>query len=359
VHISCPKLFDLDVQVNRKTKRALSRYLRGLVLYPGKKNCSAIAMADNVSHDVVYDFFELHVEEKDILQSFLNRVFASLPLNKGVWYINIDETMIEKMFSKKIEGAAYNWNSTINDTMKGFSIVAAVVTNGKITIPITFRTWLSAKDFPDKHETRIKIAQHLMIEINAKVPGIMYLMDGAFSSKDMLAFCREHKMRYCMRFHSNKLVVIGKTVAQIRKHDGIKISSNKKGRVVKGYFKGEEIFLIAFKRKEKNGKTNIVYLVTSEKKSPKKMISIYKKRWGIEKVFRTTKQHLGLRDCQARSASKQEAHIFAVFVAYAFIAIQKNNRKAKNPEQILHKIRRHKPVKLIDSFETFCGVHDD
>lgn len=356
MHLLCPKLFDLDTQVNRKTKRALSKYIGGLVLYPGKKNCSAIARAANVKHDVIYDSFTLCIEEKDILQSFLNRVFASLPLNKGVWYVNIDETMIEKMFSKKIEGAAYNWNSIINDTMKGFSIVAAVVTNGKITIPITFKTWFSEKDFPDKHETRIKIAQRLMIEINAKVPGIMYLMDGAFSSKGMLTFCREHKIRYCMRFHSNKKVVIGKKEAQIREHNGIKISSNKRGRIVQGSFKGEDVFFVAFKRKEKDGKVNIIYLVTSERESPKKLIRIYKKRWGIEKVFRTTKQHLGLRDCQARSAESQETHIFAVFVAYTFLAIQKNNRRAKNPEQILHKIRRRKSQKLIDRFETFCGI---
>jgi transposase len=100
----------------------------------------------------------------------------------------------------------------------------------------------------------------------------------------------------------------------------------------------------------------IVYLVTSEWTAPKRTINAYKKRWGIEKVFRTTKQHLGLRDCQARSASKQEAHIFAVFVTYAFLSIQKINHKTKNPEQILHKIRHRKSVKLHDQFETFCGI---
>jgi response regulator RpfG family c-di-GMP phosphodiesterase len=63
-----------------------------------------------------------------------------------------------------------------------------------------------------------------------------------------------------------------------------------------------------------------------------------------------------LKDCQARSAVKQEAHIFAVLVAYAFLEIQKINFKAKNPEQILHKIRRGKSSQLYDQFETFCGV---
>ena len=356
MHISCPKLFDSEAHVNRKTKRALTRYLGGLVLYSGKKNCSSIAKSISVKHDAVYDFFECCVDGQVILQSFLNRVVCDLSRRRGVWYVNIDETMIDKMFSKNIEGVAYNWNSTFNDTMKGYSIVAAVITNGKITIPITFKTWYCAKDFPDKHKTRIELAQALMVEINKMAPGIMFLMDGAFSSERMLYFCRTHKMKYCMRFHSNKKVFVNGQEAQLRKHERIKISSSKKGRVVRGYYKGEPVFIAAFKRIEKSGKTKIVYLVTSERETPKKTISVYKKRWGIEKVFRTTKQHLGLRDCQARSAAKQEIHIFAVFVAYAFLVIQKNNYRAKNPEQILHKIRRGKHGQLHDQFETFCGV---
>ena len=356
MHFSYPTLFDEKIEVNRKTKRALVRYLGGLLLYPGKKNCSSIAQASNVTHDVVYDFFECCLDEQAILKSFLIRAVSMLPTKNGYWYVDIDETMIEKMFSEKIEGAAYNWNSTINDSMKGYSIVAAVVTNGKITIPITFKTWYSAKDFPDRHKTRGKLAQSLMTEIYKMLPNVMFLMDGAFSSEDMIRFCRLNKMKYCMRFHSNKKVFINGEEAQVREHKRIKISSNKNARIVKAYYKGEPILIVAFKRIDKKGKIKIIYLVTSERRSVKAMIKTYRKRWGIEKVFRTTKQHLGLKDCQARSALKQETHIWAVFVAYAFLEIQKINRKAKNPEQILHKMRRGESSDLLDQFETFCGV---
>lgn len=356
MHVSCPTLFDPKIEVNRKTKRALVRYLGGLILYPGKKNCSSIAQASNVTHDVVYDFFECCIDEQIALKSFLMRAVSLLPFKKGKWYVDIDETMIEKMFSKNIEGAAYNWNSTINDSMKGYSIVAAVVTNGKITIPITFKTWYSAKHFPDRHKTRIELAQSLMTEIHKTLHDVVFLMDGAFSSEDMIRFCRTNKMKYCMRFHSNKKIVISGKEAQVRNHERIKISSKRKARVVKASYKGEPVLIVAFKRTDKKGKTKIVYLVTSERDTPKTMIKTYRKRWGIEKVFRTTKQYLGLKDCQARSALKQKTHIWTVFVAYAFLEIQKINHKTKNPEQILHKIRRGESRDLLDQFETFCGV---
>ena len=83
MHISCPKLFDIEIHVNRKTKRALTRYLGGIVLYSGKKNCSAIAKSANIKHDAVYEFFECHVDEQVILQSFLNKLVYDLSRRRG------------------------------------------------------------------------------------------------------------------------------------------------------------------------------------------------------------------------------------------------------------------------------------
>ena len=239
--------------------------------------------------------------------------------------------------------------------MKGHTIIAAVITNGKITIPITFKTWYSAKTFPDKHKTRIKLAQELMIDIKSQYPNLMFLLDGGFSSEDMLRFCETNHIKFCMRFNSNKKIVIGSKEAQIRRHKLLKEVGGRDRRTVHGFYKGIGLYFVAFKRKEKSGKIKFVYLVTNVKETPKKTINTYKKRWNIEKFFRTAKQHLGLRDCQALSAAKQEAHIFVVFACYAWLQFQKFNQKTKNPEQILHKIRRQKSRTLIVQFETFCG----
>ena len=356
MEISCPKLFDTEVQVNRKIRRSMQRYLGGILLFTGKKNCAAISRQMGLNHDSLYEFFDNPYDDKSLLQACLKNTYSKLPTDVGKWYINIDETLIEKMFSEKMEAAAPNWSSIHNDTMNGHAIVAAVITNGKITIPLTFKTWYSEKTFPDRHKTRIKLAQELMIEIKSQLPDLMFLLDGGFSSEDMLSFCMTNEIKYCMRFHSNKKVVINNKEAQIRNHGLIKISGKRKRRAVRGFYKGIGAYFVAFKRLDKKGKVKMVYLVTSEKESPKETIQTYKKRWNIEKFFRTAKQHLGLRDCQALSAAKQEAHIFAVFVIYAWLQIQKFNRKAKNPERILHKIRKQKNGNLLVQFETFCGV---
>lgn len=355
MEISCPKLFDGKIYVNRKIRRAICRYFGGLLLFSGKKNCSAMARCTGISHDVLQEFLNLPVDAAELLKAFLRGARSNLPIRSGTWYINIDETLIDKVYSKKMEAVAPNWSSAHNTTMKGHTIIAAVITNGKITIPITFKTWYSEKTSPEKHQTRIKLAQALMLEIKSEYPNLMFLLDGAFSSEDMLRFCETNHMRFCMRFNSNKKVVIGSKEAQIRKHNILRANGGRKRRVVHGFYKGIGVYFVAFKRKERNGKIKIVYLVTNVKETPKKTINTYKKRWNIEKFFRTAKQHLGLRDCQALSAAKQEAHIFAVFACYAWLQFQKFNQKTKNPEQILHKIRRKKSRNLILQFETFCG----
>jgi len=354
MEISFPNLFDLKVQVNRKTRRAIRRYFGGMVLCAGKKNCSAMARDLDISHDVIHEFFDNTEETKRLLEDALQNICSKLPTNKGCWYINIDETLIEKIFAEKMEAVALNWSSSHDSTMRGHAIVAAVITNGKITIPITFKTWYSQKLFPDRHQTRIKLAQSLMIEIKARFPNLMFLLDGAFSSEDMLHFCQSNKIKFCMRFNSNKVVVIGNKIAQIRKQGIIKESGSRKQRAVRGHYKGIPVYFVACKQTDKKGKAKIVYLVTSEKQSPKKTIKTYRKRWNIEKFFRTAKQYLGMRDCQALSAAKQETHIFAVCVAYAWLQIQKFRLNAKNTEQILNKIRRKKSRDLIVKFETFC-----
>ena len=60
------------------------------------------------------------------------------------------------------------------------------------------------------------------------------------------------------------------------------------------------------------------------------------KKWkqaenAVEKFFRTSKQSLGVKDCQSTSVEKQRAHIFATFVAFTELENQKIFKKKKSP----------------------------
>lgn len=113
----------------------------------------------------------------------------------------------------------------------------------------------------------------------------------------------------------------------------------------KGVYKGQEMYFIAHKRNGPNKTKQIVFIASNlEGLTPKQHVQAFSLRWPIEKMFRTLKQSLGVKDCQSTSIKKQRAHIFATFMAFAELEQQKIFKKKKSPEQVLKKIRfQNKP----------------
>ena len=112
--ISCPKLFDTEIYVNRKIRRAICRYFGGILLFSGKKNCSAMARFAGAKHDALQEFLNNPADAVAILQEFLKGARSNLPICTVTWYINIDETLIDKIYSKNMEAVAPNWSSAHN-----------------------------------------------------------------------------------------------------------------------------------------------------------------------------------------------------------------------------------------------------
>ena len=135
------------------------------------------------------------------------------------------------------------------------------------------------------------------------------------------------------------------------------LKRNERYKTTSCTYKGIKTYVTCHKRKGHNNTKQIVFVVSNlENLSPKEYIEAYELRWLIEKMFRTAKQHLGLQHCQSNSEEKQRAHIFAVFMAFAELELQKINKKKKSPEAILKIIRAQNYVKnnqLIAGWEGF------
>ena len=72
-------------------------------------------------------------------------------------------------------------------------------------------------------------------------------------------------------------------------------------------------------------------------------------------MFRTLKQSLGIQHCQSNSIQKQRAHIFATFLAFTELEIQKIAKRKKSPEQVLKIIKLKKRLKLDPEFHLLEG----
>lgn len=71
-------------------------------------------------------------------------------------------------------------------------------------------------------------------------------------------------------------------------------------------------------------------------------MEIYQIRWNIEKMFRTTKQHLGLQQCSARKMETHESHVASVFFAYALLQCEGEKQNLTTPKAALRAAERKK-----------------
>jgi len=179
------------------------------------------------------------------------------------------------------------------------------------------------------------------------------LLDGAFASINMLCFFKKHSFDFCMRIARNRVIISKNGIkAQLQKHPMLRFKRNQCYKTINATYKGVECFFTAHKRYSKNRNSyDIVYIVSSLNIPAKEQAKAYNIRWNIEKIFRTTKQSLGLTDCQSTSLQKQQLHIFSVFLAYTKLEEQKVYRRKKSVEQILTNMRAQKTS--LNCFESY------
>ena len=92
--------------------------------------------------------------------------------------------------------------------------------------------------------------------------------------------------------------------------------------------------------------------------APKRLVRLYRARFRIEFVFRDTKQHLGLHDCQARAQAKLHFHFNLVFAAYFWMRLQARRAGDRSRDRFsLRQIkRRHHERKMHQRFEMWSAA---
>lgn len=121
-------------------------------------------------------------------------------------------------------------------------------------------------------------------------------------------------------------------------------------RTVTAVWHGLELEITIVRRTDKHGEESIVFQVATYKATPSQHVANYKKRWGIEKLNRTTKQSLGLQDCYSIDMGKQHRHVAAVFLAYALAQVEMKLGRFKTPEDAIRNLKMKNFEFLINKF---------
>jgi putative transposase len=336
-------------------KGVIVKYVLGLILSKSGKTCSMIASLFGISHDVIYRFLsaneELTVLFPDLMINLVNYFHALKP----GWLI-IDDTSLSKNFAKFIEGVYWVYNSSLGRPEYGLCIVVIAWSNGDITIPIAFDWWFSEEITKNRHKTKIAIAQRLLVKVKDQVKHTHILSDAAYISVDMIKFHEIHKNLYINRIHSTRKVeTFSGACEQIKNHPSLRLNRNQRAKVTAVTIQGQKAYIVSFKRfKQRSCEYETVYLITNINRPAREIVEMYEGRWHIEPIFRTSKQHLGLALCQARSIEKQNNHVRGVFIGYAFLQYEKYLQKFNCPEAAMRLLQASNLNDVSMQFERFC-----
>lgn len=346
-------------KIKPKVTNVVCRYIKGLMLTKEHRNCSNIARYLHCSRDKIYEFLRLPQSALSSLSTIPLKLASELAKENCWGYFIIDDSSLAKIFSCVIAKVCYGFNSVLNRPINGINIVVIAWTNGIITIPIAFKFWVNRKNAEENYKTKPELAKEIINEICDKISVNYFLLDGLYCSDHMMRFFDQKNIKFIMRFPRNRCIEThdGQRF-QIQKHKHLKLKRNERNKTVHAEYKGKNYFFTIEKRKNKHGKYQTVFLVSNVKLASREYIEIYKIRWKIEKCFRTIKQSLGADECQAQSANKQSAHIYATFISYAFAQLINGDKSNKPPEAIFDRLRWQKShfpdEELRVLIESFC-----
>lgn len=306
----------------------------GMLLSNGPRNCVSMSKPLGISHDVIQKIFA--AAPISILE--LNLFLLSLAIThsksgKEGWLI-VDDTALAKIFAKVLEGLGLVHDSSESDSITGYKIVVLCWTNRIVTIPLACAFWLPEELKVKPYKTKLDLARDLIEIYKDKIDYKAVLLDGLYASFEMMEFFEKNNIFYYIRCPRNRKVKSRPNSIEFKIGDNLafKLKRNTRSKSFVAYFGEKMRYITAQKRKNRAGRYETVYIVSNEEVDALEAILIYAIRWSIEKVFRTTKQTLGLSDCLARSLLKQKLHVLSSFASYGILESIKLCKSFKCPE---------------------------
>ncbi len=315
----------------------VSSYVKTLILSMSLKNFTEMSKFNRVSADTI----QRKLREEDCSHQEMLKMAQLFFSKKNTLYLVCDETFSHHKYSKLIEGTDDHFDSKIHHEIRSHKILAFGITDGKHILPIS-SYFLFGKMLPEKQSpSRIEIVQNMITIIKRDFPmkKIILVADGAFGKIEMLKWCIQNKVDAEFRMTKSYKVFFQNKFEKIQNIKDLQPKGKQMARTIKVVWHEMNLYLTAQKRIDKKGNETIVYQVSTFFVKPSQHVKIYKKRWTIEKMFRTTKQYLGLQDCQSTKMQTQKNHIAAVFLAYSHVVVEQKRKGLKSAEEAISALK--------------------
>ena len=325
----------------------------------GKKSFENMGRFLNKTGEIVARYLMPASDNFKLCGAVAQKLFAD---NKELCLV-IDQTLIKKFFAKLIQGTGKFYDTKIGRKITAFNFAVASITDGKFKVPIGSSYFFdkeSIEMMDDKPLSRDEVTKLFIKKAQDLFPKtiLTILADGAYSTIDFLKWCVANKIRAEMRMGKNRKVEInGKKMKLSELLDSRKFRPRGRQMARKFSVKWHDLSLeLTIERRfDKNENESFVFLVATYKALPREHVAMYKKRWTIEKIFRTTKQHLGLQECFSKSFAIQDNHTSAVLLAYALTQLEMKTYRLKIPEDAINQLKKKNATSLQARFDSILS----
>ena len=318
------------------TKSTLLTYAFCLIMSTGRKNFTNINRENKINSKKT-------LQPADTIFKTLQELCQTLFKDAKKLILVVDETLIKKIYSQWMQGSGKFYDTKTGRCITSFNLLVGAISDGKKAIPIS-ASYIFAKDLLEaanlKQQSKDDIVKALVDLVKKLFPNVELILtaDGLYSTKNLLTWCVENKVKAEMRMRSSCVVVYkGKKLSlkQLVLERNVRPKGRQTCRTVSVKWHNIDLEITIVRRIDKHGNESIVFQVATYKARPDAHVAHYQKRWAIEMIFRTSKQSLGLQECQSRSLQVQHNHVAAVLLAYAITQLEMKKRKLDTPEKAI------------------------
>lgn len=302
--------------------------------------------------------FSKCLQPKETSYQLLQNMTVSMFAKATKLVLAIDETILRKIFSAYMQGTGRHFDSKIGHRIIAYKLIVAVITDGHYVMPV-FAEYLFTPELIEQMEqkplSKEGLIKNLISLAHALFPSkhIIIAADGAFASKNFLAWCIDTKLHAEVRMASNRKVMYkGESfkLKELLELKGIRPKGRKMARTISVTWHDIPLEITIVRRIDKKGNESIVFQAATYKALPREHVAHYQMRWGIETMFRTAKQSLGLQECFSTNLSTQGNHVAAVFLAYGLAQLEMKNHRLNNAEEAIRRCKMKNASYQIDRF---------
>jgi hypothetical protein len=228
--------------------------------------------------------------------SELFKRLPSLLRGKRGWLI-IDDTVVAKPFSQKLEALSRHWSSSDGCYLTGINCVLLIWTDGDTRVPVAIRIYEKSSG-----RSKLDLAAEMLQQVHRRLkPHVSYvLFDSWYAATALLKHIRRLGWQWVTRLKSNRQV------------NGTRVDTffrYRYGHAIVHLSHGEQALVV---------KHESAFLASSDCSLTRQQLrSLYKQRQWIEELFKILKSHLSFESCSARSLTAHRAHLHLCLLAFS------------------------------------------